>query len=1147
MHSVTLRRRAPSQASSLHAIEIPAPSPALQAVTQPVSIYQRCLQTMDRLAKVPGFTPFLEAGCRSKGSAPADSANSSLDGTVTGETSTMDESNAEAAAKVDPIQYLSTIFRDGLSLITIFNALRPNEPVPIDLQRMNSLKREKQEQLKIFAFLKGFTASGLDKQAPTITVSDPFREDTNSFIKVLDVVTVMLNELEKEGKLDESVTYRPSLRFSEATAKRPENNRERVVAEILETERSYVNDLETLQRYMNEVQLQHLLPEETIRLMFANLNSLLDFQRRFLVRVEVESRKPDDEQQFGALFLSMEEGFSVYEPYIANHDRAADIALREAPALTKLSHIINPVFQLPSLLIKPVQRICKYELLYRELIKFSDKDAPNQADMQEGYEAAKRVANRSNETMRREENYNALKELEMRVEEWRRADFSKYGELHLFDKFHMTTSALVNELLLYLFDDSLICCKEILPPKENRKSQKHQSSGSGGATDTPLADPVAEIRRKKGTLQVKGRVHLYKIQRIVNNSTEGSLSLTFFWKDMVMEQFALKFRTEEQLTKWKATIEQLSKKAREKDERQRQGAAAVSAAPPVPARQEANVPEHVMLHPNIGYLSHAVPATPTTPSTPGFFMGGQFSNNGTPGYPYPGTPGGGPPPPPKLTHVHSHNYLAPTGSSPVPSSHLAGAHQLGAHPPPQGSSLRKVSGMVENGGYLNGYSTHHPSSEESQPPETYYYYRRGGSTSEVGELGNLPENFQRGVRISREPSLDIHAALPRSASAMGSHARPAGDGLYRPGHPGAAPYHPQASHSNLPVGPRTSGAAGGSLGSGAIPFRDRSGSTPNIFAPYGDRPPHRVSPSLPPHPHPPNQYMPALPKLNPLPVERYYSENPAHYEEASLRNAAPLPRPPGISTQGYNGQTHLTQLSASAQVSPVDGKSPGYPPLAVVHPTPSAQHHLYPHRRSPSNSISQGSAPDARAASGSPSAQRNLSPLSHGLQNSFPFPPELAAMTSSMAAGSAAPMVKVKVNYRSEIFALMVPVDISYIELTSRVERKINVCTGRKSGGIEATAAAAAVANGGANSSSTARPADAPPLVFKYQDEDGDYVSMDNDQDFQIALETRQKSPMLPGPGSGPMANASPHQDPKSQDPFSNAGSGVWSINIFVS
>jgi cell division control protein 24 len=170
---------------------------------------------------------------------------------------------------------------------------------------------------------------------------------------------------------------------------------------------------------MRELHIQKVLPPDTIHYLFGNLNALVDFQRRFLIQLEEIAEKQPEEQRFGALFAQNEEAFSVYEPYCSNYYSAQDLVVQETPKLQKLGHILNPTYQLPSMLIKPIQRICKYPLLQGELIKSTNKDWPHVTEMEEGLEAIKRVTEKVNETQRQHENIQAVEDLKKRVDDWK--------------------------------------------------------------------------------------------------------------------------------------------------------------------------------------------------------------------------------------------------------------------------------------------------------------------------------------------------------------------------------------------------------------------------------------------------------------------------------------------------------------------------------------------------------------------------------------------------------------------------------------------------------------------------------------------------------------------------------------------------------
>jgi cell division control protein 24 len=112
------------------------------------------------------------------------------------------------------------------------------------------------------------------------------------------------------------------------------DNRARVVNEILETERTYVQDLENLQAYMRALQSDGaVVSPETIHLIFANINALVDFQRRFLIAVETNAALPPLEQNFGQVFSQHEEAFAVYEPFCSNVKTASALVVQESDKL----------------------------------------------------------------------------------------------------------------------------------------------------------------------------------------------------------------------------------------------------------------------------------------------------------------------------------------------------------------------------------------------------------------------------------------------------------------------------------------------------------------------------------------------------------------------------------------------------------------------------------------------------------------------------------------------------------------------------------------------------------------------------------------------------------------------------------------------
>ncbi|KAI9301382.1 hypothetical protein BJ944DRAFT_243327 [Cunninghamella echinulata] len=500
------------------------------------SLYHTCRIVLDKLALIPDMLPWLTL---------------QIDDSLSPSLTAMNTSSTTMDSKLisnDPLTKLCLLCRRGIPLSILFNALGTNQPLKIDvnskLTQVNSCKAS------VYHFLVACRDQLLFSEEEVFTISDLFVDDTNGFVKVVNTVNRILNLLEDKGIISsESST---SNRHSNPMV--PKNMRDQVVLELLSTERKYVQDLETLQNYMRELQQQKILSPDTVHYLFGNLNSLVDFQRRFLIEMEKIAEHEPHQQQFGLLFSSMEQAFSVYEPYCSNYHSAQDLVAQEAPNLQKLNDMVNPTHVLTSLLIKPVQRICKYPLLMNELLKtttiankeLTENEDDNDMtaddanamieDLQEGLEAIKRVTEKVNETQRRQENLQMVDQLKRRVEDWKGISIDNCGPLLLQDKVFFTIDGNPREMHVFYFENRLIFCKE---PKDNRLAK----------TNT-----ISIMKKRRGTLEPKGKIDTNLITSIRNISENGEWILFIEWKDHESKQFTLKFRNEEQCKLWETTL-----------------------------------------------------------------------------------------------------------------------------------------------------------------------------------------------------------------------------------------------------------------------------------------------------------------------------------------------------------------------------------------------------------------------------------------------------------------------------------------------------------------------------------------------------------------------------------------------------------------
>ena len=161
---------------------------------------------------------------------------------------------------------------------------------------------------------------------------------------------------------------------SELSSSAKRTQREHIIAELVNTERTYVQHLELLQSFKKLVEEKGIITGDAVHDIFLNLNALLDFQRRFLIRVEQTNAQPEYEQNWGKLFVLYRNGFKVYEPYIANQKKCEDVALGNFDKLKytggppEMQQMVESPPILSSFLLKPFQRLSKYPLLLKVCI-----------------------------------------------------------------------------------------------------------------------------------------------------------------------------------------------------------------------------------------------------------------------------------------------------------------------------------------------------------------------------------------------------------------------------------------------------------------------------------------------------------------------------------------------------------------------------------------------------------------------------------------------------------------------------------------------------------------------------------------------------------------------------------------------------------
>uniref|UniRef100_G1LMC6 TIAM Rac1 associated GEF 1 n=1 Tax=Ailuropoda melanoleuca TaxID=9646 RepID=G1LMC6_AILME len=202
----------------------------------------------------------------------------------------------------------------------------------------------------------------------------------------------------------------------------------KVICELLETERTYVKDLNCLmERYLKPLQKETFLTQDELDVLFGNLTEMVEFQVEFLktledgVRLVPDLEKLEKVDQFkkvlfslGGSFLYYADRFKLYSAFCASHTKVPKVLVKAKtdPAFKAFLDAQNPKQQhsatLESYLIKPIQRVLKYPLLLKELFALTDAESEEHYHLDVAIKTMNKVASHINEMQKIHEEFGAV-------------------------------------------------------------------------------------------------------------------------------------------------------------------------------------------------------------------------------------------------------------------------------------------------------------------------------------------------------------------------------------------------------------------------------------------------------------------------------------------------------------------------------------------------------------------------------------------------------------------------------------------------------------------------------------------------------------------------------------------------------------------
>eukprot|EP01114_Cavostelium_apophysatum_P005323 TRINITY_DN1615_c1_g2_i1.p1 TRINITY_DN1615_c1_g2~~TRINITY_DN1615_c1_g2_i1.p1 ORF type:complete len:637 (-),score=180.86 TRINITY_DN1615_c1_g2_i1:36-1946(-) len=250
--------------------------------------------------------------------------------------------------------------------------------------------------------------------------------------------------------------------------------RNKVINEVIGTERQYVDDLETiLNVFLNPLKSANLIPKDSVGAIFSNVELLVGVNRVLCEDLEEQARKYGGDK-IGSSFIKLADYLKMYSVYCSNQKVSLDTIEMWSTKKPQFKELLQQCeahpkckgLNLGSFLIKPIQRICKYPLLLRELIKHTEGDNRDSQNLKIAAEKIEEVVGTINERKRQDENNAKILELQNTHENGEKLNLVSPGRKYIREgiigelkDYGSAKGTRITEAKYFLFNDLLIRSK----------------------------------------------------------------------------------------------------------------------------------------------------------------------------------------------------------------------------------------------------------------------------------------------------------------------------------------------------------------------------------------------------------------------------------------------------------------------------------------------------------------------------------------------------------------------------------------------------------------------------------------------------------------------------------------------------------------
>ncbi|NXR99013.1 KALRN protein, partial [Oxylabes madagascariensis] len=203
------------------------------------------------------------------------------------------------------------------------------------------------------------------------------------------------------GCLNEGMTpSTPPRNLEEEQKAKAMRGRMFVLNELVQTEKDYVKDLGTVvEGFMKRMEEKGVSEDMKgkDKIVFGNIHQIYDWHKDFFL-AELEKCLQEPER-LAQLFIKHERRLHMYVVYCQNKPRSEYIVAEYETYFEEVQQEISQRLTISDFLIKPIQRITKYQLLLKDFLRYSEKAGLECSEIEKAVELMCLVPKRCNDMM----------------------------------------------------------------------------------------------------------------------------------------------------------------------------------------------------------------------------------------------------------------------------------------------------------------------------------------------------------------------------------------------------------------------------------------------------------------------------------------------------------------------------------------------------------------------------------------------------------------------------------------------------------------------------------------------------------------------------------------------------------------------------